>query len=209
MWSWIDEHSATIGVVVQILMLVVWVLYFQLFLGSLRHRLRPKILINRGGGRSLNASCIVANMSAEPIYVEAVIVSLGIAKSASQYTVSCSLSDLDLDLRAQDGGDRRSSWYQGPLESADYLNIGSFKGLIGRACDCRTEGSQKKAQPVDVQRLKLTVLASYTAGKRIVAAEKEFELDSEDPNIIHARSLSTHQIFSPRKRKRLVNLLNS
>ena len=207
--GWIDDHSATIGVGVQILMLVVWILYFQLFLGSLQHRVRPKILINRGGGRSLNARCIIANMSAEPIYVEAVIVGLRIGNERSGYAIACSLSDLDLDLGGNDGGDRRSSWYQGPLQSADYLDVGSFKSLIERACDCRTGQENRTARPEDVRRLELTVLATYTAGKRIVAAEKKFEIDDRDTNVIHALSLSTHQITSPWKRRRLVRILET
>ena len=42
MWSWLKDNHASLTVVFQFLTLIVWALYFQLLLMSLRHRSRPR-----------------------------------------------------------------------------------------------------------------------------------------------------------------------
>jgi hypothetical protein len=43
---------------------------------SYRRQRRPKILINLGGGSTPDARCLIGDMSAEPIYVESLIITV-------------------------------------------------------------------------------------------------------------------------------------
>ena len=73
LWSWLRENHGAVSALASLATLVVWTLYFQMLLMNYRRTLRPKILINRGAGHRLQAHCLIANMSAEPIYIEAVL----------------------------------------------------------------------------------------------------------------------------------------
>ncbi|WP_367715025.1 hypothetical protein AB2N04_13975 [Nitratireductor sp. GISD-1A_MAKvit] len=113
MWNWLEEYHGSVSALASVLTLVIWTLYFQILLSSYRRTLRAKILINRGAGQHLDAHCLIANMSAEPIYIEAVLVDVGLGggeEGAMQWQ-RCSLSDLDLDV--QDRSDPRPQWFQG------------------------------------------------------------------------------------------------
>lgn len=117
MWAWLNNNYGALAALFQCLTLVVWTLYLQLFLSSVRHRTRPKVLINRGAGRSLDSRCIITNMSAEPVYVEAVVAALGLGKDRDGFTLTCSLGNIDRDQ--SQAGDPRSEWYQGPFQVAE------------------------------------------------------------------------------------------
>jgi hypothetical protein len=76
MLDWISEHHRVLSVLTNIGMLFVWIVYLQLFLSSYKRQTRPKILINVGAGRSIDARCLLSNMSSEAIYVESLIATL-------------------------------------------------------------------------------------------------------------------------------------
>lgn len=108
-------------VLINLFMLLVWALCFQLLLNAHRRQRRAKILINRSGGHDLGARCLVSNMGAEAIYIEAVIVECDTDRSGQ-----VSLTSLDTIAREPDGDPRRS-WFQGPLQPGELISLGNFK----------------------------------------------------------------------------------
>ncbi|HET7413208.1 MAG TPA: hypothetical protein VFJ18_11180 [Pararhizobium sp.] len=206
MWAWLNNNYGGFVVVFQCLTLIVWTLYLQLFLSSVRHRTRPKVLINRGAGRSLDSRCIITNMSAEPVYVEAVVVALGLGKDRDGFTLTCSLGNIDRDQ--SQAGDPRSEWYQGPLQGAEYLDLGSFRTVIERTLSSPRGGKPDDGAKDNVVRLKITVLVSYTADSRTIAAERIFDIIDDGPaGEVRPRTLLTRQITSRWQRRRLDRLL--
>lgn len=188
-WQWLSDNSEPIGAIASILTLVVWVSYFQLLYISYRHRMRAKILISRGGDPSLDARCILANMSVEPVYLEAVIVDA----NTSDRDVFCSLSSLvagDVDP-----ADPRRQLLQGPLESGEMIDAGTFRTLLKLAdVEVPPEGPEK---PID---FKITVLGEYTGDDAIVAVERKFRLEGKrlsSPMLAaqRVRSLKTRRQF--------------
>ncbi|MAW87291.1 MAG: hypothetical protein CMJ42_12255 [Phyllobacteriaceae bacterium] len=169
MWTWLQDNHGAVSALANIATLAVWTLYFQLLLGNYRHRIRPKILINQGAGHSLHAHCLIANMSAEPVYFEAIITDIGY-RSGDETTYRrsrCSLSDLDVEV--SDQGDRRPQWMQGPLDSSEFIDIGSYGQLIDRTTE--------QGDIVDtVHELTVTIVATYTARDTPVAARRTFDL---------------------------------
>jgi hypothetical protein len=168
------------------LTVIIWAVYLHLFFSSYRRHRRPKILINRGGGASLRAHCIISNMSELPVYVEAVFVRLENEDS----TVVCRLSDL---AERTDAGPRRS-WFQGPLAGGDLMELDTYERLLeiaGGSCSGRT---------LEPQGLKIIVVLTCAADSRLVGAERSFKLHPEiNGHQLEAVSPYTAQIGSTRR----------
>lgn len=165
-WQWLSDNSETINVALNFFMLIVWALYFQLLLNAQQRQRRAKILINRTAGHTLSANCLITNMSAEPIYLEAVVVEFQTPKGPSR----CSLTDLDT-LKSEPDSDVRREWFQGPLMNGDYVDIGSFDHLLCKA----TEGEEEAPQQFDA--FDLIVIATYGPDHEPVVARRPFHKD--------------------------------
>jgi hypothetical protein len=204
MWQWLLDNHGAVGAVASILTLFVWALYFQLLYNNYRRLRRPKILINRGAGQTAQARCIVANMSAEAIYVEAVLVSFDPDQSGGEPTV-CSLSDLDTSAPMEN--DPRRSWLQGPLQSGELIDIGSYQSLIDKAAaGNETEAAQHGRPPVHA--LGVTVVATYLSEDRLVAAERVFDLEPCGPSVrLRPRTFTARQIRSHADRASIEKLM--
>ncbi|WP_336056576.1 hypothetical protein [Nitratireductor sp. CH_MIT9313-5] len=197
MWEWFQLNSGAISSVATLATLVVWIGYFQVLLNGYRHRMRPKILINRGGGRNIDARCVLSNMSAEPIYIEAILLS---TKGDDDDQV-CSLSDFE--VRYPDQADQRVKLLQGPLESAEMVDIGSYREILEQVL--ASEGAEQGQYPPEFT---ITVVATYTAENALVAAERAFRI-YEDKNKLrlYSPTVSARMIRSKRQRRRLQRLL--
>lgn len=201
MWEWVKENSGALGAIASVLTLLVWGLYFQLLYNNYRRLRRAKILINRGAGETLDAQCIVANMSAEAIYLEAVLVSFGPDDEREESTV-CSLSDLDTNTPP--GTDPRRDWLQGPLQSGELLDIGTYRSLMEKAeaggAAITPEGGRM------VFSLTVTIVATYMSEDGLVAAERTFDVDRRATRLA-PRSFSARQIRSRRDRRAIERLM--
>ncbi len=206
MLEWLKDNYLPVAASIQMLSLLVWALYVEIFLIGHRHRRRPNILINRGGGHTLDAACVVSNMSEEPLYIQAVLATLRTDLDQTDYDeVVCSLSDLDVHEDA--GGDRRAQFLQGPLGSGEMLELGSFGGIAEMAV--RNEsGRSSRASIQALDEITLTVVASYTGDRRTVAAERSFNVEEfEGQKLLYAQSLPTRQISSRRRIRKLERTL--
>lgn len=188
MWSWLAENHGAVGAVASCLTLVVWLLYFQLLYLGFRQTQRANILITVAGGPSVDAECILANMSRQPIFVEAVAVTV----TRRDGTIAQSLSDLQMD---DSHNDLRSRAMQGPLASGEMIPLGRFRALLARA-GC-TEDDR------DI-RFSLTAVALYAGEDRLVAAERDFLLRDDQ---LLSTSASARQLRSWRDRRRLEDLI--
>ena len=198
MWEWLKDNYLPLAASVQVLTLIVWTLYFEVFLTGYRHRRRPNILVNSGGGHTLDAICVVSNMSEEPLYIQAVLTTLKTDPDQAEYAeVVCSLSDLEVQAPAD--SDRRAVLLQGSLGSGEMLELGSFRGIAQMVVQNRRVTSiQASVQALD--EITVTVLASYTADRRMVAAERSFNVEEfEGQQLLYAKSLPTRQISSRRR----------
>ncbi|WP_163269877.1 hypothetical protein [Chelativorans alearense] len=193
MWEVINENHGGISAAAAVVTVVIWALYFQLLLNSYRHRIRPKININRGGGRSSSSRCVISNMSAEAVYVEAIILTL---RDGDKQLVF-HLSDLDVTLSAD--GDLRPQLFQGPLASGEFIDIGSFNSLIERAENTFETGQTLAGS---AESLEVMVVCTYTADDGLIAAERRFDLPCKDgERLLNPTMLSTRQIRSRRERR--------
>ncbi len=204
LWDWLKDNHGAVSATASILTLLVWTLYFQLLYNNYRRLPRPRILINRGAGQTTEARCIVANMSAEAIYIEAVLISFGGENDKNEPTV-CSLSDLDTTT-PQDVADPRRAWLQGPLQSGELIDIGSYESLMDKAAGGTGNAGEDASGPAAP--LTVTVVASYLSEDGLVAAERVFDLDrAVRPIRLKPRSTAARQIRSARSRRSIERLM--
>ncbi len=198
MWDWLQQHNGTISALASVATLFVWAIYLDFMLRSYRNANRPKILINFGAGAFDNANCLIANMSAQPIYMDSVVATLH-ADGRSYTTV---LSEQDATLSEQ--RDYRSQSLQGPLKTGEFLNIGTFRSLVSRVA----EEACPADRPVDLagqaHRLDILVAGIFTGSDRLIAAERCFDLVGQgNRRRIRPRSFAAEQIRSGRRRRQI------
>ena len=93
-------------------------------------------------------------------------------------------------LEVSDQGDRRPQWLQGPLDSSELIDIGTYQQLIDRTM---TQG--ETADTID--ELTVTIVATYTARDRPVAARRSFDVRrSRHGTRLEPRTYTAEQIRS-------------
>lgn len=195
-WTQLVEYSEPINLIINTLMLCVWVLYFQLLLNGQRRQRRAKILINRSAGKCVDANCIISNMSAEPIYVEAVVLKIG--SGSSQRSIS--LTNLE-DATDKPEGDARAHWFQGPINQGDYINLGAYRTLLERAAGDRSFA----ARPGQAVEFEISVIANYGPDDLLVAASRAFKWQG-DADTVKLAAGRTRQVRNRAERRRLDHL---
>ena len=168
-------------------MLVVWVTYLQLFAFSFFRQTRPKILINKAGGNTLGAHCIVCNMSTDPIYVTNIILTL--QKDSEEW--SCSITDIENVLEQADDASTKDITFQGTLKSGEFFDLGNFRKLFKQAVK-RSDAPNNLAQ--DDFNINVMIIAVYGSERLSIAATRDFYCNDE--HTIKAQTLETRQIRS-------------
>jgi len=206
MWEWISANSDVLSIVISLATLGVWATYLQLLLIAFRRQRKPKILINRGGGTSMSAHCLISNMSAEPIYVENIIVKLEMGSEEHSLPVT------DIRQHQEEGSESAAlseRTRQGPLERGKFMSIGTFGSLIDRAVrQAGVSPEQYESLTETFDCFELTVIAAYGADDLAIAAARRFNVrgSDQDRDLI-PQTPETRQIYQRRERRRIQRLL--
>lgn len=183
--DWLSQHSPSITAVTNIGTLMVWLFYAQLLYLNFKRQRQPKIIINRGGGRSLKARCVISNMSPEAIFIEHIIAVLHTDKGM----YSKSLTDTENTGESDEIKHQLVEMTrQGPMSSGSYTDIGFFEDIIGRVL--RAHGIPAEGcRPTDGTELKfieLRVVAIYGSEDTPVGSLREFEItkDGDATNLV-------------------------
>ena len=199
--QWISDHSQVITALTGVGTLLVWVIYLQVFVSSYRRQLRATLLITRGPGEGLAARCFVTNMSAGPVYVRSVMVTL----EAPQRTLvmpATEIHDAERDAQAL----QRTR--QGPLQPAQIRDIGSFDHLIApalREIGDRVDAPDALAAFEGLEGVTITVVGVYGAEDLPIGARRRFALAvSGDKVHLHGATIETEQIRKRRERRTLL-----
>ena len=197
--EWIANRPELISALTGLGMLLVWVIYLQVFVSNYRRQLRATLLITRGAGNGLEARCLLSNMSAGPVYVQSVIVTLETAKE----TLICPATDI-LELEGEAPSDPMQRTRQGPLASGEIRDIGTFGGLmrhalLGKAANSDAEFLQS------VHSITIEILGIYGSEDLPIGARRCFVVLHKDGHpLIQGQDLSTEQIRKRRERRRLI-----
>ena len=208
MIDWISEHNQVLSVLVNIGMLLVWIAYLQLFLRNYQRQTRPKILINVGAGRSIDARCLLSNMSSEAIYIESLIATL----ETENGTWVCPVTDAQqLAEGHDDEPGLRQMTVQGPLKQAEVMDVGSFRDLIHhvvKESECPVSAGEEF--PAGLTALEIQAIADFGPDDLLVGAKRRFELVRKDGVwVLGKRSPHTEQIRSRSERRRIKRRLEA
>jgi len=179
---------------------MVWMIYLQVFVSSYRRQLRATLLITRGAGDGLEARCFLSNMSAGPIYVQSVLVTLETAAG----TLVRPVTDI-LDLEDEPPDDPRLQTRQGPLGSGETRDLGSFSNLLRHVLRASTDAPNPTPAETTVRSIVIEIVGIYSSEDLPIGARRRFlVLDHEGRLRIQGQELETEQIRSRRQRRRLV-----
>ena len=174
MWTWLSSNSGAVNVVINGAMLLVWLAYFQLLYITFRKQNQSNILINRGAGEDLESRCLVANMSAGPVYVQAVKVEV----TAGERSFSRIVSDTEKLHEGQSARTSIEETAQGPIAQGDLLDIGSFFRL-GEMVLETVEEDDLPASIRDFDALSVSVFAVYAVRNDLVGATRRFRIERQ------------------------------
>ncbi|SDL31007.1 hypothetical protein SAMN05661010_01413 [Modicisalibacter muralis] len=219
MFEWISQHKDVLSVFTSIGTLIIWLVYAQLLYLGFRRQRRPRIIINRGKRKDIDALCIISNMSAESIFVEYIIAEL----ETSRGTITMDVTDFEQEYEEGDEEgegepeerrERRTlnpgrvdeNTRQGPLESGDFLHIGSFSDVIKRLA--RDEGIEmvgyRPAGDLKFYRLTIRLITIYGPEDMPVGAERGFNLEDNDHSYaLIPATWDTQRLASRRQRRQL------
>ncbi|QPM92393.1 hypothetical protein [Pseudooceanicola algae] len=177
----------------------VWLVYLNIFLQGYIQQRRSSLLINRGGGETTEARCLISNMGAEPAYLLDVLVSL----DGQDGPVVASVVDRN-ELRREEVTTPAELTGQGPIPSGGFVDIGSFQDVIDRA-------RGHLGREVDPgSGLKLVAVAATNQARNIAAAVREFEVEAEEGTFyVTPCSVDARQIRSRRERRRITSVLGA
>jgi hypothetical protein len=203
MLDWLREYRDILTLVISGCTLLVWIFYAQLLLSGFRRQRRPRLIINRGAGKGVGALCLLSNLSAEPIFINQLIVHLHTSRGTLKADVT------DVRESSEDDFDQDAELYkatrQGPLKTGDFTHIGTFQRLIARvaaAHDLELQGMYPPEGWV-FQGLELHVIGFYGADKAPIGVRRRFRLGQYKDHYcsLLAESRETEQFTSFFKRR--------
>jgi hypothetical protein len=174
--QWVIQYKDALTVMISIGTLIVWVLYAQLLLNNYRRQRRPRIIINRGAGKGIGSLCLISNMSAEPIFINQIVLVL----NTNQGQLCCDVTDIREESKGEIEQDLilHNATRQGPLGTGDFTHIGTFGTLIQRLAashDIPMQG-HKPGDGWDFSSLEVRVIAFYGSDKEAIGASRAFAL---------------------------------
>lgn len=217
MYKWIAEHHQVLSVCASFGSLVIWLVYAQLLYLGFRRQRSPRLIINRGRNKDINALCLISNMSAESVFIEYIIAKL----ETSEGEITMDVTDFEREYSEGDEDDDwpsldvRENTRQGPIESGGFLHIGTFCELIQRlARDENIKVIDGIPQgELEFTRLTLSLIGIYGPENMPIGAERSFDLTVSGNRLsLKPASWDTKQLASILQRRKLrktVKKLNS
>jgi len=199
------DNAQVLNLWVSIGTLLVWLFYAHLLYGGFRRQRQSQILINQGGGTSIDSLCLITNMSQESVYIKDIIISLYVDDGVHRVAVT-DFEDANLETAASA---ENPITRQGPLCSDQYINMGTFRFLAQQAA--RAVGLKDGDNPVETLRisgLKITAVAVYGPGGSIIAAQRKFNIIGDDNKHLqpeHLRTLQMRGLLAQRRIRRWVS----
>lgn len=192
--DWLSDNAALISAVISALMLVVWLLYLQIFYIQLQRQFRLNLLIHQGGGFDLNGLCIVVNLSNHPVHIAAVLVD---AKDAGG---SCTWQPVPNRQIGPDDERPLRHFLQGPLATGDYLTLGRFSDLVEEASDRFAVGTEARDLDEELE-LQIRVIAFVGPRSQPAGARRRFRIRLDEDGEVRPVTVLPEQMSSRRQRR--------
>ncbi len=188
--DWISQHHDSLTALTSIGTLLIWLVYAQLLYKGYRRQRRPRLIINRGKRKDINALCIISNMGAEPVFIEYIVAEL----ETSRGSIVMDVTDFERGYFERDYDDRgegdeqnepdevpdrvRDNTRQGPVQPGDFLHIGTFQNIVRRMARHAKIEMQgfRPAGDLEFERLTIQLIGIYGPEDLPMGAERSFTL---------------------------------
>jgi len=222
MFDWISQNKDVLNVLIGFATLMVWVVYAQLLYNGYKRQRRPRIVINRGRYKGVDALCLISNMSAESIFVQHIVARLETDKGDYFQDVT------ELEQNYQEGDEERErqstsdtpslsdSTRQGPLGPGEFVHIGAFNSVIERIARCenlrldqhRDDRAESDQGVVRLQSLTIQLVAIYGSDDYPIGVERRFLIrDLEEGRLLVPATWDSKRLTSRRHRKQVRQLI--
>lgn len=204
MIDWLRQNHQLISLAISTGTLLVWVFYAQLLLLNFWRQRRPSLIINRGAGKGLHSLCLISNMSAEPMFINQLFVCVGTTKG----TLKIDVTDIRQSREDDASPDLviHRTTHQGPLNSGEFIHIGTFQGMLRQAArqhDIALDEEHPAA--CEFRSIEIRVVAFYGSERHPIGVMRRFRLvdHPQDECTLVPDSPLTRQLTSRWARRRV------
>lgn len=199
MWTWIKDNIDVINAGFNGAMVLIWLVYLQIFLVSFQRSNRSIIHIGMVASEDEDARCLITNMGSEAVYLVAVVVDMECGDETYQALVT---ERVELGKDQVESLRQRSN--QGPLKAGEALDIGSFRDIAERAALKLDHALGAR----DCSAMTVTAAVATHQDLTIKGGYKRFEINHEGEHpTFRSDDLHTRQIRTPWRRRRLARLI--
>lgn len=177
-------------------MVVIWIIYLQLFFIQYRRGSRPYLVIHHGQNESPDSMCLLVNMGKEPVHVQCVQALVKTCDDREDL-----LTVTRYDRVNPDDANLRQSLRQGPLEPGGFLVLGSFRDIVLGA---RSNDDDAGERLENVSMFTIRTAMLHGASSHPVGARRRFYLRHGDTSCVYPENIYTEQL-SKRRNKREVS----
>ncbi|MCG6156388.1 hypothetical protein [Rubinisphaera margarita] len=188
-------------------MVLIWLLYLQLFYLQFRRHRKPCLVIHHAQGHDPSDLCLLVNMSSEPVHVQCVLAKIRdddrtITRPVTELgEVSPTTSQLESALR------------QGPIRPGDYMVLGTLEQILNlqplieeRLQSAHTDTDR---QVLPTHEIELCVVAVHGPSDHLVGARRRFKVHRvKNGWVLQASEAQTDQLASHRHIRIVKNWLD-
>lgn len=197
-WNWLQQNTAAVTGASDLTFAIIWVFYLQLFYRQYRRQKRVELLIHHAQGVGPSASCLLVNMSSEPVHIQCVMARVEMVHESRTHQVT------DYRRISMDDAHARQLLRQGPLRSGDFLLLGRFVDILlaRQSPPIKAAGDEELPQVLEeVLALELRAVAIHGPSDHAVGARRRFKVEYRDGHLqIRPEQLDTEQLVSLRHR---------
>lgn len=199
MIQFLTDHVELVNTSLNLAMVLIWVVYLQIFLVSHRRQSRSVIHIDLSLAEGSCSRCLVTNLSSGAVYVQGIAADLGRDGQTSRIVVT-----EREEVSEDDVADPMARTNRGTLQPGQTVDIGSLDDLIRRA--------QIRLDEVwafdEIESVTITVVGIAGQAERIIGAAKEFRIEHKASAVFFTpQNILTRQIYPRQTRKRFNSLL--
>lgn len=214
MVEWLVENATVVANLASLFMLAVWAFYALLFYREFKRQRTPFFVIHQAKGHGIDSTCLIVNLSREPVHILCVMLRLHTARGTYEQRLRNFRRRSD---SADLGSDVQTTLKQGPLTSGGFFGLGSFEAMLEAAMDDVLRRSGAWADPdgeielqqliQELRELEIRLIALHGAHDQPVGAVRSFQINLPDEDgdeaTIEPAMLLTRQVNS-RRESRLV-----
>lgn len=173
-------------------MVIIWVIYLQLFFIQYRRSSRPYLVVHHGQNESADSMCMLVNMGKEAVHVQCVQIVVQTQDDDERLLTVTRYEHVN-----SDENNLRQSLRQGPLESGDFLVLGSFRDMLSGAC-----GDHESDLSIeDIRTFTIRVAALHGPTSYPVGARRRFYMQHDGKSCVFPEYIYTEQLTKRRSKR--------